>query len=135
MDVFDLDDVLHKWSLKGHIAKGSLKNKSSLHLNARKLIKETFPTLQILEEVGAPIRKNEILYLDFYLPLSKTCIEVHGEQHYKFVKFYHQTSLGFMKHKKRDRDKKYWCEKNDIKYIELPYNESLDEWKDRLINE
>ena len=50
---------IQKWSLKGHIAKGSRLNKSGLHLKARKLIKECFPTLQILEEVGAPIRKNE----------------------------------------------------------------------------
>ena len=49
MDVVDLDNIVHKWSLKGHIAKGSMKNKSSLHLQARALIKEIFPTLQILE--------------------------------------------------------------------------------------
>lgn len=133
INVVDLDDNVHKWSLKGHISKGSRLNKSKLHLQARHLIKECFPTLQILEEVGAPVRKNEILYLDFFLPLSKTCIEVHGEQHYKFVKFYHSTALGFLKHKKRDQNKKEWCEKNDIKYIELPYSESEDQWRQRLL--
>jgi len=134
MDVVDLDNIVHKWSLKGHIAKGSMKNKSSLHLQARALIKEIFPTLQILEEVGIPIRRNEALYLDFYLPLKKMCIEVHGEQHYKFVQFYHNNTMGFLKHKKRDAQKKEWCEKNDITYIELPYNE-IENWKERLINE
>ena len=133
MNISDLDDNIQKWSLKGHIAKGSRLNKSSLHLKARKLIKECFPTLQILEEVGAPIRKNETLYLDFYLPLSKTCIEVHGEQHYKFVQFYHNNTLGFLKHRKRDQQKKEWCEKNDIEYVELPYSESEEEWRDRLL--
>jgi hypothetical protein len=135
IEIVDLDGNSHKWSLKGHIAKGSMKNKSSLHLQARQLIKDLFPTLQILEEVSIPIRKNETLFLDFYLPLTKTCIEVHGEQHYKFVQFYHNNALGFMKHKKRDRDKKYWCEKNDISYIELPYNESLKEWEKRINHE
>ena len=134
MDVVDLDNIVHKWSLKGHIAKGSMKNKSSLHLQTRALIKEIFPTLQILEEVGIPIRRNEALYLDFYLPLKKMCIEVHGEQHYKFVQFYHNNTMGFLKHKKRDAQKKEWCEKNDITYIELPYNE-IENWKERLINE
>lgn len=133
MNTIDLDDNIQKWSLKGHIAKGSRQNKSGLHLKARKLIKECFPTLQILEEVGAPIRKNETLYLDFYLPLSKTCIEVHGEQHYKFVGFYHSNTLGFLKHKKRDQQKKEWCEKNDIKYVELPYSESEEDWRTRLL--
>lgn len=135
MNIVDLDDNVQRWSLKGHIAKGRAINKSSLHLTARSLIKEIFPTLQVLEEVPIPVRKNETLFLDFYLPLNETCIEVHGEQHYKFVQFYHQTSLGFMKHKKRDRDKKYWCEKNNIRYIELPYNEGLEGWKERLTNE
>jgi len=135
MNIVDLDDNVQRWSLKGHIAKGRAINKSSLHLTARSLIKEIFPTLQVLEEVPIPVRKNETLFLDFYLPLNETCIEVHGEQHYKFVQFYHQTSLGFMKHKKKDRDKKYWCEKNNIRYIELPYNEGLEDWKERLTNE
>ena len=132
MNVVDLDDNIHKWSLKGHIAKGSMKNKSSLHLQARDLIKDMFPTFQILEEVGIPVRKNETLFLDFYLPLTKTCIEVHGEQHYKFVQFYHNNTLGFLKHKKRDAQKKEWCEKNDINYIELPYDEKIDDWRRRL---
>lgn len=134
LEIIDLDDITHKWSLKGHIAKGSAKNKSSLHLQARALIRDLFPTFQILEEVGIPVRKNETLFLDFYLPLTKTCIEVHGEQHYKFVQFYHNNTLGFLKHKKRDQMKKEWCEKNDIYYIELPYNESIDEWTKRLTN-
>ena len=134
MNVVDLDDIVHKWSLKGHIAKGSMKNKSSLHLQARTLIKETFPTLQVLEEVGIPIRRNETLYLDFYLPLKKMCVEVHGEQHYKFVQFYHNNTMGFIKHKKRDMQKKEWCEKNDIIYIELAYNQT-EHWKESLVNE
>lgn len=135
MDIVDLDGNTQKLSLKGHIAKGSMKNKSSLHLEARKLIKKIFPTMQILEEVGVPIRKNETLFLDFYIPLTKTCIEVHGEQHYKFVQFYHNTTLGFLRHKKRDKDKKEWCQKNEIKYIELPYDEKPEQWEERLLND
>ncbi|NCV19550.1 MAG: hypothetical protein EBW42_12500 [Rhodobacterales bacterium] len=36
-------------------------------------------------------------------------IEVHGEQHYEFSAFFHGTKLNFIKHKKRDKDKKQWC--------------------------
>lgn len=133
--IVDLDGVLHQWSLTGGIAHGKMHNKSELHLLARKLIKECFPTLQILEEVSVPIRKSETLYLDFYLPLTKKCIEVHGEQHYKFVPFFHINMMGFAKHKKRDQEKKDWCEINNIEYIELPFNESYTEWKSKLIHE
>ena len=134
MNIIDLEGNFHKWSLKGYIAKGHLSNKSSLHLAARDLIKEKFPTFQILEEVPIPVRKSETLYLDFYLPLSKICIEVHGEQHYEFNPFFHGNRLNFFKHKKRDKDKKEWCNLNGIKVIELPYNKK-SEWNEILNNE
>jgi len=95
---------------------------------ARSLLKELFPTCVVLEEIPIYIRKSEILYLDFFMPLTKLCIEVHGEQHYSFVKHYHNNIMGFVKSKKRDNEKKEWCEINNIVYIELPYNKT-DEWR------
>lgn len=135
MRVVDLDGHYNDWSLKGYIAKGRLQNKSSLHIQARDLLLQLFPTLQILEEVPINPRKSETLYLDFYLPLIKTCVETHGEQHFKFVPFYHNNMMNFIKSKKRDNDKKEWCDINDIKYIDLSYNESIEVWKEKLKNE
>lgn len=135
MQVKDLDGVSHNWHLTGNMAHGKIANKSSLHLTARGLISDAFPTMQVLEEVPITLRKNETLYLDFYLPLKKLCIEVHGEQHYKFVGFYHNNMLSFLKSQKRDREKQEWCEINGIKYIVLPHFEDSDEWKKRLNNE
>lgn len=132
MRVVDLDGHYNDWSLKGYIAKGRLQNKSSLHIQARDLLLELFPTLQILEEVPINPRKSETLYLDFYLPLIKTCIETHGEQHFKFVPFYHNNMMNFIKSKKRDDDKKEWCHINNIRYVDLSYNESVEEWKEKL---
>ena len=134
MQVKDLDGNTYNWQLIGNIAHGAVLNKSSLHLEARSMIHEHFPTLQVLEEVPVNVRKTELLYLDFYLPLIKKCIEVHGEQHYKFSRFFHNTPLGFIKHKKRDQDKKEWCELNNITYIELPFDKK-DEWIKRIKNE
>jgi hypothetical protein len=131
----DLDGVAHPWHLTGNMSKGRTANRSSLHLQARGLLASEFPTLQILEEVSIQLRRSEILYLDFYLPLTRTCIEVHGEQHYKFVPFYHNNMLGFLKAQKRDKEKTEWCEINYIKQIILPYNENIDEWKKRLSDE
>lgn len=135
IDVIDLDGHIHKWSLSGGIAHGKLTNKSDLHIRARELLKQCFPTLQILEEISIPIRKSEYLYLDFYLPLLKTCIEAHGEQHYKYIQFYHNDIIGFMKHKKRDASKIEWCQLNNIRHIELPFNETIAEWTTRIIND
>lgn len=131
----DLDGQSHSWSLTGGISHGKIQTKSEIHLIARSLIKECFPTLQILEEVSIPIRKSETLFLDFYLPLNKKCIEVHGEQHYKFVAYFHTNIMGFAKHKKRDKEKAEWCEINGMQYIELPFNENIDQWRERITNE
>lgn len=135
MLIKDIDGQTHRWLLTGHMSKGKIINRSSLHLQARKLIASTYPTLQILEEVPITIRKNEILYLDFYLPLKKICFEVHGEQHYKFIPFYHNNILNFLKAQKRDREKQEWCEINNIKYVDLPYDEKQSQWLARITND
>lgn len=131
MQVIDLDGNEYRLSLTGHQAKVNIK-KSSLHVRARELLSSLYPTLQVLEELPVYIHKKEIVYLDFYIPLKKTCIEIHGEQHYKFVAHYHGNALGFIKHQKRDRDKKEWCLLNGINFIELPFDESDTEWLNRL---
>ncbi|OUU62830.1 MAG: hypothetical protein CBC24_06685 [Candidatus Pelagibacter sp. TMED64] len=134
MDIVDLDGNTHKWSLTGHIAKGQVAKKSDLHLKARELIRSSFPTMQILEEVGIPLRHANTLFLDFYVPLLKLCIEVNGEQHYKFNSFFHGTRLNFIKHQRRDREKRDWCDLNSINVIEFPYNETVEEWGMKLKN-
>lgn len=131
MQVRDLDGNAGNWHLTGHIAYGTI-NKSDLHIRARSILHNEYPTLQVLEEVPISIRKGETLYLDFYLPLKKICCEVHGEQHYKFVQFYHQNMMGFLKSQKRDREKAEWCELNGIKYITFPFDRTDEEWKEIL---
>jgi L-lactate utilization protein LutB len=133
MTVIDLDGNISNWSLLGKI-KNLRNNQSSLHKKTLELLKEIYPTIQILQEVSIPLRRHETLYLDFYLPMLKKAIEVHGEQHYKFVAHYHNNALGFIRHKKRDSDKKSWCDINNIEYIELPYNENIEQWKQRILN-
>jgi hypothetical protein len=133
MLIKDLDGNSHNWLLTGNMSKGKVINKSSYHLSARNIINEIYPTLQILEEVPIQLRKNEVLYLDFYLPLKKICFEVHGEQHYKFIPFYHSNILNFLKAQRRDREKQEWCEINNIKYISLSYNEQ-DSWRNSIVN-
>ena len=132
MIVKDLDGHEHNWSLLGKM-KNLRSNISNLHKSVLSLLLEIYPTIPILQEISIPLRRNETLYLDFYIPLLKKAIEAHGEQHYKFVAHYHSNAMGFIKHKKRDAEKQEWCDLNSIEYIELPFNESKDEWKQRII--
>jgi hypothetical protein len=116
------------------IYKDDTRVKSSLHLLARKLVKEFYPVDIILEEVTLPIYNDRVnvLYADFLVPSRKIIIEVHGEQHYIFNPFFHKNKIEFAKAKVRDSIKKEWCELNSITLLELPYNESEQQWREKF---
>ncbi len=130
MQIRDLDGNMIKWHPKETGSKDT-RAKSGLHEKARELISAKYPTLQFLEEVQIPIRRNQYLYLDFYNSLTKTAYEVHGEQHYKFVPHFHNNAQGFIKHKKRDAEKELWCEQNGITLVVLACHE-LEQWKEQI---
>lgn len=134
MRVRDLDNNVSTWKLTGHIVDGNNDRsvRSSLHLEARYILKERFVTAQILEEVPINLHKNQIAYFDFCIPLFKICVEVQGEQHFKYVPFFHHSISNFIKAKKLDAEKREWCEINGITLIEFPYTESLEQWKQKI---
>lgn len=129
MNIIGLDGKIYNWNLVGY-SNNNQYNKSSYHLEARKLIKEIFPTCLILEEVPVP---GSRLFLDFFIPLYHIIIEVHGEQHFEFNTFFHKNKAEFAKSQVRDQEKKNWAELNQFKFIELLYNESIEQWKNKLI--
>jgi hypothetical protein len=131
MKVKDLSGRNHTWNLSGHIPLGSDENKtSSYHRRARELLQSEFPMEQRLEEVSLPGSRR--LRCDFLLPNRMLMVECHGEQHYRFIKHFHKNVYGFLEHQKRDRLKAEWCLLNKITYCELPYDESDEQWRDRL---
>ena len=95
-----------------------------------------FPHDIILEEVSlAGSRTQEgggILRADMFVPNRNLIVEVHGEQHHKFNKFFFKNKLRFYRAQARDREKKEWCNINDIRIVELNYNEDLDEWRKKI---
>ena len=132
MKTIDLDGHTVNWSIKGDIVKIDRRPRSQLHLKARHLLLEVYPTVQMLEEVSIPVSKGKTLFLDFYIPLHKLAIEVHGEQHYKYVSHYHGSRIGFAKSLSNDLDKDEWCQTNGIQLIVLPYNEDENEWRGKF---
>lgn len=133
MRVKDLAGNIVKWKLEGAIVTAQdSRSRSKLHVQARHLLYDLFPTMQILEEVPINARPQQTQYLDFYINQIKLAVEVHGQQHYKFNSLFHSSARDFLEQKKRDADKKDWCELNNITYVELPYSESVEEWKIRI---
>ncbi len=133
MKVEDLDGNQSTISLGPYVLIDTKRPRSKLHLLARQAVKEQFPTIQITEEVPIKIRRGKTLYLDFYVPLLHTAIEVHGEQHYKYSTLYHSSTSDFLLQKKNDVDKEQWCEINNIKLIVLPHFETKEQWQTRLL--
>ena len=133
MKTRDLDGDIVDWKPSGEIVTAEdTRNRSQLLLAARQILYELFPTTQIIEEVSIPIKRGVTQYFDFFISNIKLAVEVNGQQHYKFNSLFHSTASDFMAQKKRDQDKRDWCEQNRITLIELPYNEKIEEWLTRI---
>jgi len=132
MLVCDLEGNEAKWDMKSYGRKNGKKNKSKLHLKARAILHELYGALEILEEVRINVIKKRFLMLDFFIPSLNIAVEVQGQQHFKFNSHFHGNKLGFWKSRRNDARKKEWCEINNIKLIELVYNESDEQWKENL---
>lgn len=137
MKVMGINGKEYVWNLSDYdVFNDNNRKRSKYHIRARKLLKETFNSYRILEEVKLPgsteTHKRSVLYLDFYIPTIALAIEVHGQQHYEYNAFFHKSKADFLKSKARDEDKIDWCMLNNIKLITLKYSESDDEWRKRI---
>ena len=137
MKVLGLNGREYNINLKRYILKNDDKTvKSKYHMAARKLLHEMFLGYSILEEVKLPgsrdPAKKSTLFLDFFIPNLQLGVEVHGQQHYKFCKFFHKTKAGFLTSCKRDLIKEEWCDLNDIELITLKYSDSTEDWRNQI---
>lgn len=130
-EFIDLDGKKHKINLSKYTT--THQNKSDLHLVARKLIHTIFSFDKILEEVAIPIGKKQTLYADFFIASRHLMIEVHGEQHYEHINFFHKTKADFWKAKARDNNKMEWCRINNINLVILAFNDK-DNWENLIRN-
>jgi hypothetical protein len=70
-------------------------------------------------------KHKSLLPFDFYLPEYNTCIEYHGEQHYKPIKYFGGHNR-FIKQQKLDLIKETYCNDNNIKLVVIKYNEPIN---------
>ena len=66
---------------------------------------------------------------DFYLPKENILIEFDGEQHYKFIEFFHGTVEKFKERQQADIEKNNYCIEKEIKLFRIPY------WEEENISE
>lgn len=109
----------YKWKLK------QKRELSASHYESvlSDILSNELPLLPFLRQVEIKPYFNKTLYLDFYIPSFRTAIEVHGEQHYKFIRHFHKDKMGFIASAKNDRLKAIWCRINEIDLLELKYDQ------------
>lgn len=73
------------------------------------------------------------MHLDGYNKYLKIAFEYQGEQHYRFIPYYHRTKEVFEKRQVDDRWKKNICKENRVVLIEIPYTVKFQELKDYII--
>ena len=109
------------------------KNKSKLHLQVREFLQSHFKMQALLEEVGiSGFPKGKTLYLDFFLPNLSIVCEANGLQHSEHISHFHPTKADFLLAKHNDRLKKEWAELNNLTLIVFSYNETQNEWINKL---
>lgn len=68
----------------------------------------------------------KFLPFDFYLQEYNVCIEYQGEQHYRPVDYFGGEEK-FKIQQKHDQIKRDYCKKNNIKLLEIRYDEDIEE--------
>ncbi len=100
--------------------------KSGIQYECGQLLKAAYPYLVILEEVYVT---DHNFYLDFFLPFTRQVFEIHGEQHDKYVPYFHKSIKNYNMSKARDARKKEFCEANSFEFTEI---RSVQEMKEYL---
>lgn len=103
-------------NIKKFIIKWDAKSRSKFQFNVKTFLKKYWSGDVVFEELKIVGTR---MSLDFYNANKKIAIEVQGDQHIKYVPFFHGTRNNYLKQIKRDFKKIEFCEMNNIKLIEI----------------
>jgi hypothetical protein len=99
------------------------KRASEAQFRTKRFLKEFWSGDFVCEEFIIPGSRLRIDLLNFS---KKIAIEVSGQQHENFNKFFHKSRIGFIKSIKRDFQKIKWLESNEIILIEIYDHETVN---------
>lgn len=86
------------------------------------LIRQVLPSYRYITQHCVQYN-NTKLFFDFYIPDLKLIIEVQGNQHYQFNKFFFKDKKVFRQALHRDNLKRLWAANNGLELIELTEKE------------
>jgi len=104
-------------SIKKHLIDWNKTSRSKFQFNVKKILEPYWARHIVFEEF--PIAGSR-LSLDFYNANKKIAIEVQGDQHVKYVPFFHGGyKNNYLSQLERDHKKNQFCEMNDIFLFEI----------------
>jgi len=112
-------------------------NDSRLELRSKFILEDIFK--KPFYKIRPDFLRNDVtgynLEIDLYNDDLKLAIEVQGDQHYKFIPFFHRNKDAFLNQRYRDAMKKEKCKQNGITLIEIPYSVGEKKLKSYIIKQ
>lgn len=110
-------------SIKKHLIDWNKKSRSNFQFKVKKILEPYWGRHVVFEEF--PIVGSR-LSLDFYNANKKIAIEVQGDQHVKYVPFFHGGyKNNYLSQLDRDNKKSIFCEMNEINLFEIYQTDEL----------
>ena len=110
-------------NLKKYLIDWGGSSRSKFQTTVKKFIKLYWDQDVVFEEF--PVVGSR-LSLDFYNANKKVAIEVQGQQHVKYVEFFHQNRFKYLDQLKRDQNKEKFCEINEITLVTIFQKDIID---------
>jgi hypothetical protein len=111
---------------KKYLVKWDEKSRSKIQFAAKQFLKDYWKTHVVFEEF--PVAGTRLKF-DFYNANKNIVIEINGQQHIKYVPFFHKRRSNFVSQIRRDQQKIDFCELNNIKFIEIYSEKELSKKK------
>ena len=113
------------FALKHHQSVDSSKKQSSGEAECRRVLQHLFsrpfPSVRPDFLRNPVTRGGNNLELDCYCEELRLAVEYNGQQHYKYVPYFHSSHEAFRNQQYRDEIKRRMCQDNRITLIEVPY--------------
>ena len=111
--------------IRNYIIDWEASSRSKRQFSVKEFLKKYWEKQIVFEELPVAGTKMTI---DFYNATKKIAIEVQGAQHTKYVPYFHNgQKVNFLHQLRRDKQKREFCEINEISLIEIHDKDKLDD--------
>ena len=132
MRLFNINGQLVNKNVRKNLVNWDSKSRSNLQFKFKKFFYPFWKNHIVYEEF--PVY-GSMLKVDFLNATKKIAVEIQGDQHESFNKFFHNNSrLKYLQSIKRDVKKGKWIEDNGFKLLEL-YEDDLKNLSPQYIEE